>query len=249
MASELMGSLTVPEKLQNFRDSTLGILQARLFCLYHFSKQGLIPELVIYSGCSELKAKKLNGILNGIKKIPARFPSDYMVYCSEEVSLLGSSGWERFIKSVYEAFWTHYLPGNYLIGCLNTDDGVGVLVAVRAQKSGCFSKRDKAMALGLCPHLDNFLRLRPLCFLRKDWDWANWYFRNRGLSKRELELVNHILKGSQAKEIAEAMGICVNTVCDHTKSVYRKLGVHSRAELCGVFFRTFIQAFGEPSPE
>jgi DNA-binding CsgD family transcriptional regulator len=60
--------------------------------------------------------------------------------------------------------------------------------------------------------------------------------RAYGLSDRERELVVLIARGLDTNAIAEQMFISRYTVQDHLKSVFHKIGVHSRLELLtGVF--------------
>jgi PAS domain S-box-containing protein len=51
------------------------------------------------------------------------------------------------------------------------------------------------------------------------------------LSAREKEIVELIVDGRSPREIADALGIRYATVRNHTATIYRKVGVHSRAEL------------------
>jgi DNA-binding CsgD family transcriptional regulator len=55
--------------------------------------------------------------------------------------------------------------------------------------------------------------------------------RAYGLSNRERELVTLIAQGNDTRALAERMFISRYTVQDHLKSVFDKLGVHSRLEL------------------
>jgi len=52
-----------------------------------------------------------------------------------------------------------------------------------------------------------------------------------GLTAREKDVVNELLKGLTYKEISIALGISSTTVNDHIKNVYVKLGVRSKSEL------------------
>jgi DNA-binding NarL/FixJ family response regulator len=51
------------------------------------------------------------------------------------------------------------------------------------------------------------------------------------LSKRELDILNHLEKGSTYKRIAFELRISLETVRFHVKNIYRKLNVNSRSEL------------------
>jgi DNA-binding NarL/FixJ family response regulator len=50
------------------------------------------------------------------------------------------------------------------------------------------------------------------------------------LSKRELEILNHIAEGYHNKEIAQKLDIAFETVRTHVRRIYEKLHVSSRAE-------------------
>lgn len=51
-----------------------------------------------------------------------------------------------------------------------------------------------------------------------------------GLTMRELEVLQLLAKGRLQKNIASALGMSVNTLRTHLRSIYEKLHVHSRAE-------------------
>lgn len=51
------------------------------------------------------------------------------------------------------------------------------------------------------------------------------------LTEREREIVTCLVQGKSVREIAEANFISTHTVRNHIKSVYRKLGVHTRLDL------------------
>lgn len=51
------------------------------------------------------------------------------------------------------------------------------------------------------------------------------------LSKRELEIVEKIVQGCTANEIANRLCLSAHTVTTHRKNIFRKLGVRSTAEL------------------
>jgi DNA-binding CsgD family transcriptional regulator len=56
------------------------------------------------------------------------------------------------------------------------------------------------------------------------------------LSKRESEILQSVLRGLSTSEISKAFHISSNTVQDHLKAIFEKVGVHSRRELAGQLF-------------
>jgi DNA-binding NarL/FixJ family response regulator len=55
--------------------------------------------------------------------------------------------------------------------------------------------------------------------------------RSRGLSPRELEVLQHICAGRSNREIAAALELSINTVAVHRANIMNALGVHKTAEL------------------
>ena len=55
------------------------------------------------------------------------------------------------------------------------------------------------------------------------------------LTKRELDVMDYLLKGLSYKEIAEKLYISYTTVNDHIKKIYHKLGINSKGELLALF--------------
>jgi DNA-binding NarL/FixJ family response regulator len=51
------------------------------------------------------------------------------------------------------------------------------------------------------------------------------------LTPREFDVLDHLQQGRTNGEIAEALSVSIETVRTHARSVFRKLGVHSRREL------------------
>ncbi|HMR64483.1 MAG TPA: LuxR C-terminal-related transcriptional regulator [Anaerolineae bacterium] len=50
------------------------------------------------------------------------------------------------------------------------------------------------------------------------------------ISRREREVLHHIIAGRSNQEIASNLGISINTVKQHTTNIYGKLGVKRRTQ-------------------
>jgi DNA-binding NarL/FixJ family response regulator len=50
------------------------------------------------------------------------------------------------------------------------------------------------------------------------------------LTRREVEILKLFSRGLSYRETADTLGLSQHTIGDHVKSIYRKLGVHSRSE-------------------
>ena len=55
--------------------------------------------------------------------------------------------------------------------------------------------------------------------------------RNKGLSPREMEILQLIVDGQSNKEIASQLGLSANTVAVHRANIMETLGIHKTAEL------------------
>ena len=60
---------------------------------------------------------------------------------------------------------------------------------------------------------------------------------NYQLTIREIDLLLFIISGYENAHIAENLFISVNTVKYHTRNLYEKLDVKSRAELTSIFIK------------
>jgi DNA-binding CsgD family transcriptional regulator len=50
------------------------------------------------------------------------------------------------------------------------------------------------------------------------------------LAPRELEIAKRLAAGESRPQVAQALGVSVNTIASATKRIYAKLGVRNRAE-------------------
>jgi len=62
-----------------------------------------------------------------------------------------------------------------------------------------------------------------------------------GLTKREGEITRLVLRGLSTAQVSEELHITPNTVRDHFKAIFDKVGVRSRRELVGQVFAQHYQ--------
>ena len=71
---------------------------------------------------------------------------------------------------------------------------------------------------------------RKIVLLRSDVD-LSVYYKNKGLTDREVEIADLLGKGGTYKMISKELNISKNTVKTHAKNLYSKLGITSKDEL------------------
>lgn len=66
------------------------------------------------------------------------------------------------------------------------------------------------------------------------------------LTHREQEVLVHLLRGARNQDVADAIGIGIETVKSHIGSLFKKFGVRSRGELIAIAYRTGVAAALDP---
>ena len=60
------------------------------------------------------------------------------------------------------------------------------------------------------------------------------------LSRKQFQVVEHLVSGATDKQIAEVLGVSPRTVSNTLRHVYDKTGVSSRTHLAGLFLRGLL---------
>lgn len=72
----------------------------------------------------------------------------------------------------------------------------------------------------------------------KHEEQAEGFYDRYQLSDREREVLYHLLQGSDTRRIADILCLAPGSVKNHLLRIYRKTGVHTRAELVTLYHRT-----------
>ncbi|MDA0160866.1 response regulator transcription factor [Solirubrobacter ginsenosidimutans] len=137
-------------------------------------------------------------------------------------------------------------PGVALVGAFGGDDGVEVSRALTAANPAL---RTMLVREDEPPAPDVIRRARASSVVLKRWDATRiaaavravcadavaaraWSAEDR-VSPREREVLRVLVTGATNAEIAGRLGLSPHTVKQHTRSIYRKLGVRNRAAAAG----------------
>jgi DNA-binding NarL/FixJ family response regulator len=77
-------------------------------------------------------------------------------------------------------------------------------------------------------HLELYIKGQPLALKKKVEDVGNPFST---LAVRELEILHYLLNGYRTKEIANSLGLKMNTVSTIKRMIFLKLGIHSEIAL------------------
>jgi transcriptional regulator EpsA len=121
-----------------------------------------------------------------------------------------------------------------------------VVYAMHDERSGCDAiyiftineaqeDIDLALLHLIMPHLDAALRRVPCLDLPHSGTEAGESGHLDDLSGREREVLHWVSQGKSNKKIGAILGISHNTVKNHLKRIFNKLGVTSRSQAVGVF--------------
>lgn len=100
---------------------------------------------------------------------------------------------------------------------LKDDDSVGITDGISAVLNG-----HSPISISIARHVIDLMNLNSPQPMTEN--------HSTDLTRREIEVLNAIAKGFTNKEVAEIMGISVNTVPVHIRNIYKKLQASNRTE-------------------
>lgn len=160
------------------------------------------------------------------------------IMIARSTDLLDYGDWTRHSEYYYD--FLHSNNVYYLLAFDIKDEHMkyGAICFHREKCHGDFTNRERLLLCELYPHLVNRLRWAyEMQSLQMRWEAisrpiggfsADWF---ELLTVREREIVQQVLSGSSNKEIAENLGISVNTVKMHVQNIFIKLGIKRRSQL------------------
>lgn len=235
LISDLNAGLWAESRLDRFRSQALETMGADRFCLYHFEDPSSF-ELVLNSGCKNPSKVRLETVLDKIPQDPASALSKPIVFTTLEIADCSPPKWGQFLLSISRAFLQSSGPRSYLFGVFPAHKGMGLVVFSRLMnKLPDFTDEEKGLLGALCPHLSNYLRLRTICLFWRGKNFREWFFKNQGLSKREIEVGLLLFDGLEVDHLAAKLDITEDTARDHIRNIYSKMKVHSRTELFALY--------------
>lgn len=115
------------------------------------------------------------------------------------------------------------------------DRAAAIVQAIQAGAAGYLLKRDAAgLVAGVEDALEGRASVMSPSVARRLWDLARSTsvtpLTGHSLTRRESEILRLAARGKQQAEIGEALGIALNTVKNHTRNIYEKLGVNTLIE-------------------
>jgi DNA-binding CsgD family transcriptional regulator len=127
---------------------------------------------------------------------------------------------DRFLKSVN-------LSSRMISIYPRSDSTYGLFTLSRRKGSPLFSPQDAQFVHRLLAHVTWVHQL--------DSEMSRHADPLLSLTRRERQILRMSMVGHGRKQIAELLDVTLNTVTDHFKSIYRKLGVRSQGELLSKF--------------
>jgi DNA-binding NarL/FixJ family response regulator len=168
---------------------------------------------------------------DALKGIPLAPPDVVLV----DINLPGMSGIECMRRLKQQ------LPGVQMLMLTVYDDPDGIFASLAAGASGYLLKRTPPVRLleaitevsqGGAPMSGQIARKVVESFSTPAAEPA------LGLTLREAEILAHLAKGYRYQEIADLLGISIETVRTHLHKIYEKLHVRSRTEAINRYYKS-----------
>ncbi|HEY9196802.1 MAG TPA: response regulator transcription factor [Mucilaginibacter sp.] len=168
-----------------------------------------------------------------LKKINELKPDIFIV----DINLEGMSGIE-FIRRAKPL-----LPGTEFMVCTINDDNTNIFESLKSGATGYLLKESSAeeirnaiieIAAGGSP-MSAYISRRVIASFNNTASAKPAAAAAENLTDREVEVLNHLARGLQYKEIADRLEITTGTVKKHIRNTYVKLQVQNKVEAINKF--------------
>lgn len=126
-----------------------------------------------------------------------------------------------------------------IIFCTSLDDRLTIGKAITTQPEAYLNKPIEEKALLNAVEIAMYKEKNKALNLQKQITYKiNELKEKYNLTSREIELINLLINGNDTKTVSEKLFISTNTVKYHSKNLFEKLDIKSRAELSSLFLKT-----------
>lgn len=184
---------------------------------------------------SETPHLHLLHLLNSVEEVPAAFETQLPDVAIMDIDLPGKNGIEGVL--LIKQNW----PSVKILMLTVFEDSEKIFNAIKAGANGYLLKKDRPSRIieavtqvsnGESP-INSIIAGKLLQYFQQSGSGHN--MEDYNLTTREKEILQHLVNGFSYKEIAAICNITIQTLNSHTKNIYQKLDVHSRAEVAAKF--------------
>lgn len=190
-----------------------------------------VLELIL----SETEQFNIIYLLESAEAVPDIFMSEQPDIVIMDIDLPSKNGIEavKEIKTIY--------PGIKILMLTVFEDTDKIFNAIKAGANGYLLKKDspgriieaiEQLERDESP-INSVIASKLLEYFQKEKQPTD--AENFNLTTREKEILHHLVNGHSYKEIASICNITFQTLNSHTKKIYQKLNIHSRAEAAARF--------------
>ena len=128
-----------------------------------------------------------------------------------------------------------------IIFCTSLDDRITIRKAITTQPEAYLNKPIEEKSLANAVEIALYKEKNKETNLQKQIEFKIKDLTEKfNLTSREIDLINLLLNGNDTKTVSEKLFISTNTVKYHSKNLFEKLDIKSRAELSSFFIKTKI---------
>jgi len=187
---------------------------------------------------SETRDVQLLHLLHAVEDIPEAFEVQVPDVAIMDIDLPGKNGIEGVL--LIKGKWPHVK----ILMLTVFEDADKIFNAIKAGANGYLLKKDSPTRIveaveqvcnGESP-INSIIAGKLLQYFQQAGNSHN--MDDFKLTTREKEILQHLVNGFSYKEIAVICHITIQTLNSHTKNIYQKLDVHSRAEVAAKFGKT-----------